>query len=270
MGRFDVPAACRVCSWLGLMRPKSIHRFYVAPEQISGGRVLFTRQQSRQIVRVLRMRRGDAVAVFDGSGAEHEAELATLGPGEVTARLRGVRTLVPEPAFRLILLQGLAKGEKMDLIIQKATELGVQRIVPILCERSVSRRSGRLPRWRTIAREAAEQCGRPVVPTLDEPVTFNGFFAAEGGSGLRGIALWEDERVLGFKEALTLMAATGRLHLLVGPEGGLAPDEVRLVRRAGFLTASFGRRTLRTETAAIAAVGIAQFELGDLGAPKES
>ena len=250
------------------MRPKSIHRFFVAPAQISEGRVLFTREQSHQIIRVLRMRRGDTVAVFDGSGAEHEAELATLGRDESTALLKGVRPTATEPVFRLVLLQGLPKGEKMDVIIQKATELGVQRIVPILCERSVSRGSGRLSRWQTIAREAAEQCGRPVVPRIDEPVLLAAFFAIERGSGLRGIALWEDEQARGFKEALTLMATADQLHLLVGPEGGLTPDEVRLLGQAGFITASFGRRTLRTETAAVAAVGIVQYELGDLGMPK--
>lgn len=252
------------------MRPTSVHRFWVTPAQISGDRVLFTREQSHQIVRVLRMRRGDTVAVFDGTGADHEAQLLTLGPGKAIARLTGVRTAASEPALRLTLLQGLPKGEKMELIIQKATELGVHRIVPLVCQRSVSRGSGRLARWRAIAREAAEQCGRPIVPQIDEPVPLTSFFAAEGGSGLRGIALWEDERARGLKETLALMAAADRLHLLVGPEGGLEPDEVRLIGQGGLVTASLGKRTLRAETAAIAALGIIQYELGDLGVPKES
>lgn len=250
------------------MPPSSVHRFWVAPAQISGDQVLFTRAQSHQIVRVLRMRRGDTVAVFDGTGAEHEAQLVTVGSGKTIARLTGTRTSASEPAFRLILLQGLPKAEKMDVITQKATELGVQRIVPLLCRRSVSRGSGRLARWRAIAREAAEQCGRPVVPQIDEPVPLTAFFTAERSSGLRGIALWEDEQARGLKEALILMAAADRLHLLVGPEGGLDQDEVRLIEQGGLLTASLGRRTLRAETAAIAALGIIQYELGDLGLPR--
>ena len=247
------------------MRSRSIHRFCVAQAQLSDGRVRFTREQAHQIVRVLRLRRGDTVAVFDGTGAEHEAELITLGAKETTALLKGPRATAPEPLLRLILLQGLPKGEKMELIIQKATELGIHRIIPVLCERSVARSSGRPPRWRLIAREAAEQCGRAVVPQIDEPIRFASFIAAEGSAGLRGIALWEDERARGLKDALRLMATADPLHLLVGPEGGLAPDEVRMAGDLGLVTASLGRRTLRTETATLAAVGIIQYELGDLG-----
>ena len=164
------------------MRPKTLHRFCVTPAQISEGRVRFSRDQAHQIARVLKMRRGDALAVFDGTGAEYGAELITLGNGEATALLKGIRATVPEPALRLILLQGLPRAEKMELIVQKATELGVYRIVPLLCARSLSKGSGRLPRWRIIAREAAEQCGRAVVPVIDDPVSFAAFFAADGGA----------------------------------------------------------------------------------------
>jgi len=252
-----------------LRTTKSVHRFYVAPAQISEGRVRFTREQAHQIARVLRMRRGDTVAVFDGTGHEHEAELITVGAKETSAVLKGLRTASPEPARRLILLQGCPKGEKMELIVRQATELGICRIVPVLCQRSVARGAGRLPRWRLIAQEAAEQSGRAVVPRIDEPIRFTDFSAAFGRAGLRGIMLWEDERSRGFKEALQLMATVDPLHLLVGPEGGLAEDEVRMAEGLGFVTASLGRRTLRTETATIAALGIIQNELGDLGLAKD-
>lgn len=249
------------------MRRRSLHRFYVAPAQISEGRVHFSREQAHQILRVLRMRTGDTVAVFDGTGAEHEAELLSLGAREATARLTRMRATAPEPPLRLILLQGLPKTEKMELIIQKSTELGIHRIVPLLCERSVSKGAGRLQRWRIIAREAAEQCGRAMVPIVDPPVPLTAFFAAEGGAGFRGITLWEDEAGRGFREALHLMAQAERLYLLVGPEGGLAADEVKLASDAGLVSVSLGQRTLRTETAALVALGIIQYELGDLGMP---
>ncbi len=249
------------------MRPKTLHRFCVAPAQISEGRVRFSREQAHQIVRVLKMRRGHTLAVFDGAGAEYEAELIALGGDEATALLTGTRATVPEPALRLILLQGLPRAEKMELIVQKATELGVHRIVPLLSARSVSRGSGRLPRWRIIAREAAEQCGRAVVPVIDDPVSLAAFFAADGGAGLRGIALWEHEGGRGLREALRRLGHVEHLNLLVGPEGGLAPDEVEMAGHRGLVTASLGQRTLRTETATLVALGILQYELGDLGLP---
>jgi len=216
------------------------------------------------------MRPGDTLAVFDGSGAEYEAELITLGAGEATALLKGIRATPSEPGLRLILLQGLPKADKMELIVQKATELGIHRIVPLRCERSVSRDSGRLPRWRIIAREAAEQCGRTIVPGIDDPISFSAFFTTERSAGLHGIALWEREEGTGFREALKRMIDARCLYLLVGPEGGLASDEVELARRLGLVTVSLGPRILRTETATLVALGIMQYELGDLGAPRGS
>jgi 16S rRNA (uracil1498-N3)-methyltransferase len=247
------------------MRLKTLHRFCVTPAQISEDRVRFSREQTHQIVRVLKMRRGDMAAVFDGTGAEYFVELITLAGGEATALLTGNRATVPEPALRLSLLQGFPRAEKMELIVQKATELGVHRIVPLLCARSVSRGSGRLQRWRIIAREAAEQCGRAIVPPIDDPVSFAAFFGADGGAGLCGIALWEREGGRGLREAVRLIGHVEHLNLLVGPEGGLAPDEVKMAGDRGLVTASLGQRTLRTETATLVALGILQYELGDLG-----
>jgi 16S rRNA (uracil1498-N3)-methyltransferase len=247
------------------MRTKSLHRFCVEPDQVSRGRVRFSHEQAHQILRVLRMRRGDTMTVFDGTGTEYEAELIALGTGAATALLKGIRAAMPESPLRLVLLQGVPKGEKMEVIVQKATELGVHRIVPLLCERTVARGAGRLPRWRTVAREAAEQCGRAVVPQVDPPVSLGGFLGAQGGARLSGVTLWEDEAGRGLKEALPPMADADYLHVLIGPEGGLAADEVKLALKAGLVPTTLGRRILRTDTAAVAALTIIQYELGDLG-----
>ena len=195
-----------------------MHRFWVAATQISKGRVRFTREQAHQIARVLRLRSGDTVAVFDGTGTEHEVELISARVSETTGLLRGRRATMPEPVSRLVLLQGLPKREKMELIVQKATELGIHRVVPVLCERSVTRGSGRLVRWRLIAQEASEQCGRAVVPRVDEPIPLLAFFATEGRGGLRGITLREGEQRRGLKEALRILAGADTWHLLVGPK----------------------------------------------------
>ncbi|MGH7369912.1 MAG: 16S rRNA (uracil(1498)-N(3))-methyltransferase [Candidatus Methylomirabilaceae bacterium] len=270
MGGPHVPAAHRRFARLALMRPRSVHRFYVAQGRVSEDRVHFTPEQAHQIARVLRLRRGDTVTVFDGTGAEYTAELTALGTGKAAARLTERRAAHPEPPRHLVLLQGVVKGEKMDLIIQKATELGVRRIVPVLCERSVPKGLGRPARWRIIATEAAEQCGRAILPELDDPVPLPAFLEAERGGGFTGITLWEDERSRGLKEAMQIVANAERLYLLVGPEGGLAAHEVKLAEGAGLITASLGRRTLRAETATLAVLGIIQYELGDLGLPPES
>ena len=118
-----------------------------------------------------------------------------------------------------------------------------------------------------IGREAAEQCGRATLPVVDPPVSFAAFFAGEGGVGLHGLTLWEDEAGTGVRDALKLMRPGEHLCLLVGPEGGLTADEVTRAGHAGLVTASLGRRTLRTETAALVALSIIQYELGDLGMP---
>jgi 16S rRNA (uracil1498-N3)-methyltransferase len=249
------------------MRSRTLHRFFVAPTQISAGVVRFTPEQAHQIARVLRMRRGDTVVVFDGTGAEHEAELTRVDGRESVARVAASRATTRESGLRLVLLQGVPKGEKMDLIVRGATELGVHRIVPVVCERSVPTGSGRLSRWRQIAREAAEQCGRAMVPPTDEPIGLSAFFERHAGRVLCGITLWEAERARGLKDALRLIGDADSIHLLVGPEGGLVTPEVEAAAGAGFHAASLGRRTLRTETAALVAVGLIQYELGDLARP---
>jgi len=249
------------------MSPPSLHRFYVDPARIAAGRARLTRAQAHQIARVLRLRRGDLVAVFDGTGAEYEAELLEFGEAGATALLKAPRRAQPEPALRLVLLQGLPKGDKMDLVVQKATELGVHRIVPLLCERSVARRGGRLARWLQIAQESAEQSGRAVVPRIEAPLPFAAYFSAGGGSEMRGLALWEEEQATTMRAALAGLSGLNCLHLLVGPEGGLTRGEVALATRRGLLSVTLGPRTLRSETAGLVAMAIIQYERGDLGAP---
>jgi len=157
----------------------------------------------------------------------------------------------------------------MDLIVQKATELGVARLIPLSLVRSIPRPRGagqvaRLDRWRRIAREAAQQCGRVGTPTVEEPQTLEKFLEETAEQPLKA-AFWEGEREHSLKEVVTDGAAVGGIVLLVGPEGGLEDREVAQAVEAGFVSVSLGPRKLRAETAALAALAIVQYEIGEMG-----
>jgi 16S rRNA (uracil1498-N3)-methyltransferase len=236
-------------------------RLYVPPERLTGTQVELDGEPYRHLARVLRAAPGDAVLLFDGQGHEVEARVVAVGARAVTLAL-GARREVPAPALAITLLQGVPRGERMDLLVQKTTELGVARIVPVLAERCVARPPReRSSRWQTIAEEAARQCGRADVPLVTAPVPLAEGLSLAGPCAVR-LALWEGERALPLRRAFAGDAPS--VALLVGPEGGLAPAEVEAARAAGFATVGVGPRILRAETAAIVAVALVQAAAGGL------
>src|SRR5215470_14386073 len=159
--------------WRAGPRSSSVRRFTIAPERIRDGRVLFDRDESRHLARVLRLRPGDTVLATDGAGREYTVRLETVGD-EATAVVLGVGTTERESPIRITLLQAVPKGDKMESIVRASTELGVTRIVPVLTARTIVRLDAarwreRARRWQRIAKEAAKQCGRAVVPAVDVP-----------------------------------------------------------------------------------------------------
>jgi 16S rRNA (uracil1498-N3)-methyltransferase len=246
-----------------------MHRFYIAPP-LRGGDVALPERVARQVVRVLRMRPGDPLVLFDGTGGEWEAELATADSRDAAARLVRHRTPEVEPALRLTLCQSLLKADKLEWVLQKGTELGVarfvlmvsQRVVAAERERAASRRhsdapAGKLDRWQRIVVEAAEQSGRTQVPAIEPPLPLRAVLAGSEP----GVLCWEEERERTFLDALRGAAAGGRVRVFVGPEGGFAPAEAAAARAAGLTLASLGPRTLRSETAAVAAAALALLAL---------
>jgi 16S rRNA (uracil1498-N3)-methyltransferase len=226
---------------------------------------------ANHVVRVLRLRAGDALILFNGRGGEYAATLADAGPARgAPARVRiGAHAPVErESPLHITLLQGIARGERMDHIVQKATELGVARIVPLLCERSVVRldesaAARRLEHWRAIAIAACEQCGRNRLPVLERAIELERIADA-----VRGLTLEAGPRLLLAPDAPTSLAAlapglTGAT-LLIGPEGGLSNREIDLAGRAGYVACRLGPRVLRTETAPLAALTVLQVLAGDL------
>lgn len=219
---------------------------------------------ANHIMRVLRLRDGDSLTLFDGRGGEYGARIAGLRKDSVSVDVQEHRAIERESALDLTLVQGVSRGERMDWVMQKATELGVRRIVPVLTERSVVRLDERqserkLQHWRAIVVSACEQCGRNRVPEVTAPL---GLYET-----LRAIDP-DSTRVL-LSPAGTLrardLARPSRITMLIGPEGGLSDNEEEAAVVAGFKRVQLGPRILRTETAAIAALATLQHDFGDLG-----
>jgi 16S rRNA (uracil1498-N3)-methyltransferase len=243
-------------------------RFFVLPEHIRNGWVEFAPAQARQITQVLRLRLGDRVAVFDGTGREIVAALATATPRQASARILREVPRVGPPALSVTLAQVIPRGSAMDLIVGKATELGVSRIVPLEAERSVRRATARGPRWRRIAQEAAEQCGRPDLPELAPIASLEAYLCGHP-EGVPLVACDPSEGSRPLVSVCQDLHGVTALTLLVGGEGGLSPDEIERLRSPGVHLASLGPRLLRAETAALAALAVIQAILGD-GALRET
>ncbi len=219
------------------------------------------------LVRVLRLTVGQKITVFDGRGCEMDAHISVIRGTRVTVVLEGLRHSVTESALSLTLLQSISRAERMDWTIQKATELGVRRIVPLKTEHTIVRldaQAGEKKRahWAAIAAAACEQCGRAVVPSVDSPITLPEYLARlrqDDPSSAIKLALDPESSV----RLHALGGLSGGASLLVGPEGGLSANELRLALNNGFTGLRLGPRIMRTETAAIATLAALQTLYGD-------
>ena len=251
-------------------------RVYVDAPVAAGKRVIVEGSAANHIARVLRLRSGDSLTVFDGSGGEFGARIEEFRKETVVVAVEEHRPLDRESPLPLTLVQGISRGERMDWIIQKATELGASRIVPVFTKRSVVRldekqAERKLQHWRAIAVAACEQCGRNRIPDLAVPVDFFDMLAGDP-SGRPDSAGRTDSA----GSTRLLLSPTGDLRIddlqdvgkgitvLIGPEGGLEDVEQEAAVTAGFKAVRLGPRVLRTETAAIAALTIIQRYFGDL------
>ena len=245
------------------------HRFFVAPELFDAAETRFPVEVSRQIASVLRLKTGTMVTILDNRSHCRAVELIEIDSKHTLGQPGEVQPAGGEPAIDLILCPALTQREKFELILQKGCELGVKEFRPVITSRTLVQESrgldDKLPRWQKILQEAAEQCGRGLVPSISAPVKWD--ILLNRLAGIRGYIFHEKVDDKEFLEDLTCQLSGGmkQFALIIGPEGGFSEEEVSLARQAGLHPASLGGRVLRMETAAIAACAVSMAAAGELG-----
>jgi len=261
--------------WSGIDLPEIIEfenpmpRFFITSQSAIGGRVILEGTDVHHVRNVLRLGPGDALTLVTPDRQEHHGVIVKVGRKSVEVEILGKKSTAEDISLDISLAQALPKGRKMELVIQKATELGVAAIHPFTSSRTVpvsdqAYRRGRLARWRRIAVESCKQCGRTSIPVVHDIIPLEKVIGVSGEDvRIRKIVLWEKAPAawdLVFEDS----ARIRRFFILVGPEGGLAEHEAQTCLEAGFIPLGLGRRILRTETAALCLLAILQYQLGDM------
>lgn len=240
-------------------------RFFVDGAHAVGDTVPLDTGDARKLIVVLRRRSGDALEICDSTGCAYAATLVVDGE-RALATLDTVVERPSESRLEIVLAQGIPKGSKMDFVVEKATELGVARIVPLVTERTIgdAARGGKVERWRRLARAAAQQCGRLRVPEVSEAVGWDAFLS-QAGPDDRLLMPWELAERVPLRDRLpAAVAGARRVVVLIGPEGGIGHGEAERATAAGAQALSLGSRILRTETAGLVVVSALLYALGEL------
>lgn len=243
----------------------SLKRLFIDDRLLPGSELRLDDEASRYLVRVLRLKSGDTVNVFNGEDGEWTATIERVQKHRATLVVHDEVSCDAESPLHIHLVQGISRGERMDFVVQKATELGVWRISPVLTDHGVvrfddKRAARRCKHWRRVAESACEQSGRIRPPVVDEPLPLRQWFGSALERGGGGVIL----RPGAERRLAELSGPRSELCLLIGPEGGFSEREYEDAEAAGFDAATIGPRILRTETAAIAAIAIAQSRWGDI------
>jgi len=248
-----------------------LHRFFVTADTIRDNLIEIDKEQTHHIEKVLRLKNGDYLELFDGAGNEYICRIHGNRNGLILAEIEKHYFRANQPAAQVVLAQGIAKGEKMDYVIQKAVEIGVYAIIPFVSERTVvilneQKARQKVSRWQNIAREACKQSGRNVIPEIKPIVKLPQLMNYVQDK--RAVMLYEGEKNIGlrdilikYKDSLNVQSLT----VMVGPEGGFSPAETELAQNNNVILAGLGSRILRTETAGLVAASIILYAAGDLG-----
>jgi 16S rRNA (uracil1498-N3)-methyltransferase len=249
-----------------------MHRVHIPVEGQEGERLMLPKNEAHYVANVLRLQAGDEVQAVDGGGQAFRLLLLTVSPAVVEGQLIAPVAAARESGPPLVLGQGLPKGSKMDVIVEKCSELDLTTLVPVYTERTVVRDTGRettkLTRWRRVAEAAARQCGRRVFLELYPPVSLQDFCVTYCFAPVK-LVCWEEERRQGLRQILQMLTGQSPIVVLIGPEGGLTAQEVTMAQSYGFHPVTLGPRLLRTETAAIAVTSIIRYSVGGFEPPGE-
>lgn len=248
-------------------------RFFISDENVFENSIVIIGEDANHIKNVLRCRIGDMLVLSDGKGTDFEVRIDSLGQGQIITKIENISKNKTEPPLDIVLFQGIPKGDKMDFVIQKGVELGINRIVPVITERTILRFSSekdkakKTLRWQKIAHEAAKQCNRGIIPKVDIPMNFKDIIDLFDDLDFTLIP-YEKEECLTLGNSIRKMKA-GRVKikavgLIIGPEGGFSEEEVNVAVIHGASSIKLGPRILRTETAGLAVLAILMYELGDI------
>ena len=245
-----------------------MRRFFISQEIGPGDQISITGELAHRISRVVRLSSGDEIVLFNGSGMDMVARLDSVSKNSVIATMISHKTSTTEPDLALTLYQGLMKGDKFDWVLQKGTELGISRFVPLVCKRSIpgvnfTEPSRKIKRWRKIVVESAEQCGRSLIPIVTDPIDF---FTACQEVDSESLALipWESAQGCSLKDVIGSLRVK-KIDVFIGPEGGFQTQEVEFAGRCGIVPVSLGPRIFRAETAGIVATAVMMYEADELG-----
>lgn len=247
-------------------------RFFILDRSLAVGEKYFlSADDSNHADSVLRLKEGSAVEISNGAGQCFMAEITDIAKKAVEVLIREPRAAKAEPPLSITLVQGLLKGRKMDIVVHQAVELGAARIIPLITTRSIPilndhRIKNRTERWQKIARSAAEQSKREIIPRVEMPVSIENLYAGYNLQDEIVLVFWEGEK----RKDLPLKRGDHSLHtasgvtIIIGPEGGFSPEEIESLKRYQTIIAGLGPRVLRAETAAVVGLTLVQALLGDL------
>ncbi|WP_223067247.1 RsmE family RNA methyltransferase [Paenibacillus caui] len=252
-----------------------MQRYFIPPEQFGDEQIIIAGEDARHITKVMRGKPGDKIIASNGMGREAVVEITSIEPQEVTAAIVELLPQSGEPWIQVDIAQSLPKGDKMETVIQKCTEIGAVSFIPFLSERTIvqydERKEGkRVARWVKIAKEAAEQAHRSIIPAVRQPVKWKELLRLFADYDLVCIC-YEQEQGEQLRDVLQPFASgldrsrPYRVLIAVGPEGGFGEEEVRAAESAGAKSVGLGRRILRTETAGMAALTCILYETGEMG-----
>ncbi len=244
--------------------------FFIDLKDIIDNKVTISNAALRHITKILRLGIGDKIWIADERKKRYFIELIDVNHKKATGKILETKEFSETPSIEIILVQSILKGDKMDMLIQKAAELGVSKVIPVITERTIvkfseNRTSSKEKRWQSIAREASQQSGRWDVPEIGLITGFEDVFDKIGKID-SGLILWEGEQKNKLREVCKRYSGgINKLCVFVGPEGGFTDKEVESAKSNGFIPVSMGDLILRAETAAITIIGILQYEFGNIG-----